>query len=186
LAIFRGCDFSTVPGLMRCYYRMNPCEGNSATLRLNLVNLYGVVGFTASVRPTATRLLWFHPSSTQLKTSRKWISQRHLHALKGDRSLKEAAMRMKKPAHPGELVAASLKELGLSVVEAAKAIGVIRQQLYNVINGRSEVTPEMAVRVEKAFGGSAVWLRMQADHDLGKARQKQREDHRAPSHARPV
>ena len=80
-------------------------------------------------------------------------------------------MRMKKPAHPGKLVAANLKELGLSVVEAAKAVGVIRQQLYNVINGRSEVTPEMAVRV--AFGGGAVWLRMQAVHDLGKARQKQ-------------
>jgi antitoxin HigA-1 len=68
---------------------------------------------------------------------------------------------MKKPAHPGELVAANLKELGLSVVEAEKAIGVIRQQLYNVINGRSAVTPEMAVRFEKALGGD-VWLRMQA------------------------
>jgi addiction module HigA family antidote len=61
------------------------------------------------------------------------------------------------------LVAANLKELGLSVVEAAKAIGVIRQQLFNVINGRSAVTPEMAVRFEKALGGATdVWLRMQA------------------------
>jgi addiction module HigA family antidote len=98
----------------------------------------------------------------------------HLHALKGDRSLKEAAMRMKKPAHPGELVAANLKELGLSVVEAAKAIGVIRQQLYNVINGRSAVTAEMAARFEKAFGGADVWLRMQAADDLAKAPRSKR------------
>jgi antitoxin HigA-1 len=98
----------------------------------------------------------------------------HLHALKDDLSLKEAAMRMKNPAHPGELVAVNLKELGLSVAEAAKAIGVTRQQDYNVINGRSAVTPKMAVRFEKAFGGGAdVWLRMQAAHDLAKVRQGQ-------------
>jgi antitoxin HigA-1 len=54
-------------------------------------------------------------------------------------------MRMKNPGHPRELVEANLKELGLCVAEAAKAIGVIRQQLYNVVNGRSAVTPEMAV-----------------------------------------
>ncbi len=83
-------------------------------------------------------------------------------------------MRMKNPAHPGELVEANLQELGLSVAEAAKAIGVTRQQLYNVINGRSAVTPEMAVRFEKAFGGGAgMWLRMQAAHDLAKVRQSQ-------------
>jgi addiction module HigA family antidote len=55
---------------------------------------------------------------------------------------------MKNPAHPRELVEANLKELGFCVAEAAKAIGVIRQQLYNVVNGRSAVTPEMAVRFE--------------------------------------
>ncbi|HEY8031594.1 MAG TPA: HigA family addiction module antitoxin [Methylocella sp.] len=83
-------------------------------------------------------------------------------------------MRMKNPAHPGELVEANLEELGLSVAEAAKAIGVTRQQLYNVINGRSAVTPEMAVRFEKAFGGGAdMWLRMQAAHDLAKVRRSQ-------------
>ena len=83
-------------------------------------------------------------------------------------------MRMKNPVHPGELVEANLKELGFSVAEAAKAIGVTRQQLYNVINGRSAVTPEMAVRFEKAFGGGAdMWLRMHAAHDLAKVRQSQ-------------
>jgi antitoxin HigA-1 len=53
---------------------------------------------------------------------------------------------------------------------------VIRQQLYNVINGRSAVTPERAVRFEKAFGdGAGVWLRMQAAHDLAKVRQSEEE-----------
>jgi addiction module HigA family antidote len=81
-------------------------------------------------------------------------------------------MRMKNPAHPGELVKANLEELGLSVAEAAKALGVTRQQLYNIIGGKSIVTPEMAVRFEKAFGGSAdMWLRMQAAHDLARIRQ---------------
>jgi addiction module HigA family antidote len=81
-------------------------------------------------------------------------------------------MRMKNPAHPGELVKANLEELGLSVAEAAKALGVTRQQLYNVIGGKSIVTPEMAVRFEKAFGGNAdMWLRMQAAHDLARIRQ---------------
>ncbi|MGB6324783.1 MAG: helix-turn-helix domain-containing protein, partial [Methylocella sp.] len=51
---------------------------------------------------------------------------------------------MKNPAHLGELVEVDLQELGLSVAEAAKAIGVTRLQLYNVINGRGAVTPEMA------------------------------------------
>ncbi len=74
---------------------------------------------------------------------------------------------MKNPVHPGELVKVNLEELGLSVAAAAKALGVTRQQLYNVIGGKSAVTPEMAVRFEKAFGGSAdMWLRMQAAYDL--------------------
>jgi addiction module HigA family antidote len=70
----------------------------------------------------------------------------------------------------------------LSIAEAAKAIGVTRQQLYNVINGRSAVTPEMAARFEEAFGGGAdVWLRMQAAHDLATVRQRQKNSPRAVS-----
>ncbi len=62
----------------------------------------------------------------------------------------------------------------MSVAEAAKAIGVTRQQFYYVINGRSAVTPETAPRFEKAFGGGAeLWLRMQAAHDLTKVRRSQ-------------
>jgi addiction module HigA family antidote len=53
---------------------------------------------------------------------------------------------------------------------------VRRQQLYNVINAGSAVTPETAVRVEKAFGGGAgVWLRRQAAHDLAKVRRSEEE-----------
>jgi addiction module HigA family antidote len=80
-------------------------------------------------------------------------------------------MPMKNPSHPGELVRANIDELGLSVAEAATGLGITRQQLYNVINGRSAVTPEMAVRFEKAFGGTAdVWLRMQVAYDLAQVR----------------
>jgi len=82
-------------------------------------------------------------------------------------------MEMKNPARPGLLVKECLDELGLSVADAAKAIGVTRQQLHNVIAGRSTVTPEMAVRLEQAFGGTAdTWLRMQLNYDLAQVRQR--------------
>jgi len=82
-------------------------------------------------------------------------------------------MEMKNPAHPGELVKACLDELGLSVAEAARGLGITRQQLHNVIAGRSSVTPEMAVRFEKAFGGTAdTWLRMQMNYDLAQIRKR--------------
>jgi antitoxin HigA-1 len=80
-------------------------------------------------------------------------------------------MEMKNPVHPGLLVAECLNDLGLSVVEASKGLGVTRQQLHNVIAGRSSVTPEMAIRFEKAFGSTAdTWLRMQMNYDLTKLR----------------
>lgn len=82
-------------------------------------------------------------------------------------------MAMKCPVHPGALAKANLDELRLSVAEAAKALRVTRQQLYNVIRGKSAVTPEMALRFEKAFGGSAdMWLRMQVAYDLAQARKR--------------
>jgi addiction module HigA family antidote len=83
-------------------------------------------------------------------------------------------MPMKNPAHPGALVKDNIDELGLSVAEAAAGLGVTRQQLYKVINGDSAVTPEMALRLEKAFGGSAdAWLRMQSNFDLAQVRARQ-------------
>ena len=82
-------------------------------------------------------------------------------------------MPMKNPPHPGSLVRDNIDDLGLSVAEAAAGLGVTRQQLYNVIAGRSSVTAEMALRLEKAFGGSAdTWLRMQANHDLARIRNR--------------
>ena len=82
-------------------------------------------------------------------------------------------MEMKKPVHPGLLVKECLEDLGLSVAEAAAALHITRQQLHNVIAGRSNVTPEMSIRFEKAFGGTAdTWLRMQMNHDLAQMRRR--------------
>ncbi len=82
-------------------------------------------------------------------------------------------MAMKNPSHPGELVKANLDELGMSVEDAAKALGITQQQLCKVINGESAVSPEMAIRFEMAFGGSAdMWLRLQAAYDLAQARKE--------------
>ncbi len=82
-------------------------------------------------------------------------------------------MEMKNPVHPGLLVKECLDDLGLSVAEAAKGLGITRQQLHNVIAGRSNVTPEMAIRFEKAFGSTAdTWLRMQMNYDLAHLRKR--------------
>jgi addiction module HigA family antidote len=84
-------------------------------------------------------------------------------------------MPMKNPVHPGALAKANLDELNVSVAEAAKTMKITRQQLHNVTQGRSAVSPQMALRFEQAFGGSAdMWLRMQAAYDLAQARRKQR------------
>ncbi len=81
------------------------------------------------------------------------------------------ASRMKSPPHPGGLIKDNIEELGLSVAEAAEGLGVTRQQLYRVIRGENGVSPEMAVRLEKAFGGAAdFWLRMQMSFDLAQVR----------------
>ena len=80
-------------------------------------------------------------------------------------------MPMKNPAHPGALIKDDIDALGLSVAEAARGLGIVEQQLQRVINGTSAVTPEMAIRLEQAIGGSAeTWLRMQANYDLAKIR----------------
>jgi antitoxin HigA-1 len=82
-------------------------------------------------------------------------------------------MPMKNPPHPGRLVKENIEDLGLSVADAAQGLGITRQQLYNVISGKSAITPEMAVRLEKAIGGTAdAWLRMQAAHDLAQIRMR--------------
>jgi antitoxin HigA-1 len=82
---------------------------------------------------------------------------------------------MKNPPHPGLIVRdICLEENGFSVAEGAAILGVSRQQLHNVIAGRSGVSAEMAVRLEKAFGSTADhWLRMQTAYDLAQVRARE-------------
>jgi addiction module HigA family antidote len=86
-------------------------------------------------------------------------------------------MPMKYPPHPGRSIRnACLEPLGLSVTEGARVLGVSRPTLSSVINGKAGISPEMAIRLEKAFGGTAdAWLRMQAAHDLAQARKREKE-----------
>ncbi len=81
-------------------------------------------------------------------------------------------MPKKNPCHPGEVIREDvLAPLGLNVTEAAKALGVTRQALSNMLNGRTALTAEMALRVEKAFGPKMEHLmRMQLNYDLAQAR----------------
>ena len=80
-------------------------------------------------------------------------------------------MPMKNPPHPGRSIRnACLEPLGLSVTDGAKILGVTRQALNNVINGKSAISPEMAIRLTKAFGSTPdTWLRMQVAYDLAQA-----------------
>jgi antitoxin HigA-1 len=81
-------------------------------------------------------------------------------------------MSMLNPPHPGRIVRQEcLETLGLSVTEAAKVLDVTRQTLNNLVNEKAAISPEMAIRLEKAFGSTAdTWLRMQAAYDLAQAR----------------
>jgi addiction module HigA family antidote len=83
-------------------------------------------------------------------------------------------MPMHNPPHPGLTVRHDcLEPLGLTVTEGAKVLGVTRQALNNLVNGRAGISPEMAIRLSKAFGASPeVWLRLQMAYDLAQARQK--------------
>jgi len=77
-------------------------------------------------------------------------------------------MAMFNPPHPGETVRElCLKPLGLTVTDAAKGLGVSRKTLSSLLNGRFGISPEMAIRLSKAFGGSPEsWLIQQAQYDL--------------------
>ncbi len=82
-------------------------------------------------------------------------------------------MTKKNPTHPGLAVRHDcLEPLGLSVTEAAKRLGVSRKQLSDIVNCHAGISPEMAIRLDKAFGESAeTWLRLQAAYDLARAMQ---------------
>lgn len=77
-------------------------------------------------------------------------------------------MPMKNPPHPGELVRFDcLEPLGLSITDAAKALNVSRQALNNLVNKKSGISPEMAVRLSKVFNSSPeFWMRLQLNYDL--------------------
>lgn len=80
-------------------------------------------------------------------------------------------MPMKNPPHPGLSVRFDcLEPLGLSVTAAAGVLGVSRKQLSDIVNARAGISPEMAIRLDKAFGGGAeTWYRLQASYDLAQA-----------------
>jgi len=80
-------------------------------------------------------------------------------------------MPMKMPPHPGLAVRHDcLEPLGLTVSDAAKRLGVSRRQLSDLVNGHAGISPEMAIRLDKAFGGGAgTWYRMQAAYALARA-----------------
>ena len=81
-------------------------------------------------------------------------------------------MNMHNPPHPGQIIRdLCLEPLGLSVTDAAKALGVSRKTLSSIINGRAGISPEMALRLAKAFNTSPEsWLNQQVQFDLWRAR----------------
>lgn len=83
-------------------------------------------------------------------------------------------MAMKRPPHPGRTVREDCIEAsGLSVTEAAERLGVIRQTLSNLLNERSGISPEMALRLEKVGWSKAEhWLRLQMNYDLAQVRER--------------
>lgn len=77
-------------------------------------------------------------------------------------------MKMHNPPHPGSVLRdLCIEPLGLSVTEAAEALGVSRKTLSAILNGRAGISPEMAIRLSKAFGTTPEsWLNQQAQYDL--------------------
>lgn len=83
-------------------------------------------------------------------------------------------LKMHNPPHPGEIIREQcLEPLSLSVTDAAKGLGVTRKALSELLNGHSGISPEMAVRVSKAFGSTPeTWLRLQLQFDLAKVERR--------------
>ena len=81
-------------------------------------------------------------------------------------------MRMKNPPHPGEVVLRQcIEPLNLTITDAAAAIGVTRNTLSELVNGKRGISPEMAVRIAQVFGGTEEgWLAQQAQYDLAQVR----------------
>jgi antitoxin HigA-1 len=88
----------------------------------------------------------------------------------------KSTLKMHNPPHPGEILREHcIQPLGLSVTEAAQALGVSRKTLSSILNGRSGISPEMAVRLSIAFNTtSESWLQQQLQYDLAQAELKRR------------
>ena len=84
-------------------------------------------------------------------------------------------MPMKNPPHPGRSIKENcLQPLGLNVTEAARVLGVARHTLSRVLNGHAAVSPEMAIRLEKAgWSNAEFWLRRQTSYNLAQARKNE-------------
>ena len=89
-------------------------------------------------------------------------------------TITKAAATMHSPSHPGEiLLEMYIKPLKVTITEAAEALGVSRKHVSAIINGRSPVTPDMAMRLAAVFGTeAALWVNLQAQHDLWAVSQK--------------
>lgn len=85
-------------------------------------------------------------------------------------------MRMHNPPHPGEVIKSlCLEPLGVTVTQAADALGVRRKTLSTILNGRAGVSPEMAVRLSIAFSTTAEsWMNQQTQYDLWHAEQRRK------------
>ncbi len=97
-------------------------------------------------------------------------------------------IRMKNPAHPGGFVKSEIIEaLGLSVTAAADVLGVTRPALSALLNERAHLSPEMAIRIEKAFGVAMdTLMRMQNSYDIAEARKREAEIKVAPFKGKPL
>lgn len=97
-------------------------------------------------------------------------------------------IRMKNPAHPGGFVKSEIIEaLGLSVTAAADVLGVTRPALSALLNERAHLSPEMAIRIEKAFGVAMdTLMRMQNSYDIAEARKREAEIRVAPFKGKPL
>ena len=99
-------------------------------------------------------------------------------------------MRMAKPPHPGDFIRTEILEpLGLSVTAAARILQVSRPTLSNLLNGNADLSGDMALRIEQAFGPKMdTLMRMQNSYDIARTRQRQRDiriPRYRPAEARP-
>lgn len=97
-------------------------------------------------------------------------------------------LRLKNPAHPGGFIKHEIIEpLGLSVTGAAEVLGVTRATLSTLLNERAHLSPEMALRIEKAFGVSMdTLMRMQNSYDIAQTRKREGQIKVAPYKGKPI